>query len=281
MPELPEVETTKRGLLRALKGGVIREVELKRRDLRFPLPGDLEERLEGRTITNIRRRAKYLLFDLDNGEALLAHLGMSGSFRVLKEGSYEPKKHDHVLLHLKQGMICVFHDPRRFGVMDMLEKGGENSHPLLKHLGPEPLSKDFSPEYLEKALKRRKGPIKPVLMDQKLVVGVGNIYASEALHLAKIHPETPAHKVASKTIPLIHAIHSVLRSAIDSGGSTLRDYIGADGSAGYFQHRFLVYERAGEPCRTCKSIIKTDVHAGRSTYWCPTCQPKRAKQRKT
>lgn len=281
MPELPEVETTRRGLLKAIKGQRIDEVELRRRTLRFPLPDDLEERLAGRTIQDIRRRAKYLLFDLDNGESILAHLGMSGSFRVIPAVGYAPKKHDHVVWHMANTMLCVFHDPRRFGLMDIIKKGGEGEHVLLLGLGPEPLSKDFTPTYLSEKLSRRKGPIKPTLMDQKLVVGVGNIYASESLFLAKMHPETPSLAAAKKAFLLIESIRIVLADAINSGGSTLRDFIGADGEGGYFQHRFNVYERDGQPCLVCNSTIKTAVHAGRSTYWCPQCQRPPAKVRKT
>ncbi len=272
MPELPEVETTRRGLLRGIKGQRIDEAELRRRDLRFPFPGDLQERLDGRTITNIRRRAKYLLIDLDSGDVLLAHLGMSGSFRVIPAAGYASKKHDHVILHLSNGTLCVFHDPRRFGIIDVFSTKEESTQALLAHLGPEPLSKDFSAKYLVDALSRRKGPIKPVLMDQKLVVGVGNIYASESLFLAGIHPDTPAHKVAKKAPLLVESTQAVLNAAIASGGSTLRDFLGADGASGYFQHRFKVYERDEEPCLTCSTKIKTAVHAGRSTYWCPKCQ---------
>lgn len=281
MPELPEVETTRRGLLKGIKGQRIDEVELRRRTLRFPLPDDLEERLAGRTIQDIRRRAKYLLFDLDNGESILAHLGMSGSFRVIPAVGYIPKKHDHVVWHMANAMLCVFHDPRRFGLMDVIPKGEEGAHILLASLGPEPLSEDFTPKYLEEKLTRRKGPVKPTLMDQKLVVGVGNIYASESLFLARIHPETPSHIAAKKSPLLIESIRAVLKDAITSGGSTLRDFIGADGEGGYFQHRFNVYERDGQPCLVCRATIKSAVHAGRSTYWCPQCQRQPAKARKT
>ncbi len=280
MPELPEVETTRRGLLKTVKGQRIDEVELRRRDLRFPFPGDLEERLTGRIVTDIRRRAKYLLIDLDSGDVLLAHLGMSGSFRVIPAAGYEPKKHDHVILHLANGTLCVFHDPRRFGIIDVFSTKEEGTHALLAHLGPEPLSKDFTAAYLVKSLERRKGPIKPVLMDQKLVVGVGNIYASESLFLAGIHPDTPAHKTAQKAPELVESIRKVLNAAINSGGSTLRDFLGTDGTSGYFQHRFLVYERENIACTSCKTSIKSAVHAGRSTYWCPQCQPLRGKARK-
>lgn len=281
MPELPEVETTRRGLVKTVQGQRIETCELKRRDLRFPLPDDFEERLEGRTIENIRRRAKYLLFDLDNGDIVLAHLGMSGSFRVVPAADYAPKKHDHVIWHLGNGTLCVFHDPRRFGIMDLVDKTGENQHKLLTVLGPEPFSVDFSIDYFSAQLARRKGPIKPVLMDQKLVVGVGNIYASESLFLANIHPDTPANIAAKKAPLLIDAIQRVLNDAIASGGSTLRDFLGADGASGYFQHRFNVYERENEACMICGSTIKSGVHAGRSTYWCPQCQRLPAKRKKT
>lgn len=281
MPELPEVETTRRGLLKTVKSHRVEGVELRRRDLRFALPDDFEERIEGRTITNIRRRAKYLLFDLDSGESVLAHLGMSGSFRVIPAEAYTPKKHDHVIWQLDNGTLCVFHDPRRFGIMDLVNKAGEKTHKLLKGLGPEPFLEDLSETYLADALRRRKGPVKPVLMDQKLVVGVGNIYASEALFLAKIHPDTPAHAAGKNAALLIRSIRTVLEQAIDSGGSTLRDFLGADGASGYFQHRFQVYERDGQPCYRCKTTIKSAVHAGRSTYWCPQCQRQPAKRKKT
>lgn len=272
MPELPEVETTRRGLLRSIKGQRIEAVELRRRDLRFPFPTDLEERLAGRTITDIRRRAKYLLIDLDSGDVLLAHLGMSGSLRVIHAAGYEPKKHDHVIMHLNNQTLCVFHDPRRFGILDMLARTQEATHDLLAHLGPEPLSDAFSPDYLAAMLLRRKGPIKPALMDQKLVVGVGNIYASESLFLAGIHPETPAFRTVRKAPLLVTSIQAVLNAAVASGGSTLRDFLGADGASGYFQHRFQVYERENEACTTCGSAIKSATQAGRSTYWCARCQ---------
>lgn len=280
MPELPEVETTRRGLARTIKGAVIREVEVRRRTLRRPLPDDFEARLEGCTIAGLRRRAKYLLFDLDSGESMLAHLGMSGSFRVMAEAEYQPKKHDHVLLHLADERVCVFHDPRRFGLMDMLKKGEEKTHVLLKNLGPEPFSKNFSAAYLQARLERRSTAIKPTLMDQQLVVGVGNIYASEALFLAGINPFISAKKVAKHAPAMIAAIRASLKAALQSGGSSLRDYVGADGAAGYFQHHFFVYERAGEPCRRCKTTIKSDVQSARSTYWCPHCQPLRARAQK-
>ncbi|PZP86581.1 MAG: DNA-formamidopyrimidine glycosylase [Azospirillum brasilense] len=280
MPELPEVETTRRGLLPSLKGQAIAELVLKRRDLRFALPDDFEARIEGRTITDIRRRAKYLLFDLDSGDVLLAHLGMSGSFRVLSPADYAPKKHDHVLFYLGNGLLCVFHDPRRFGFMTVFAAAEEAGHAFLAHLGPEPLSDAFTPEYLAGQLAKRKGPVKPALMDQKLVVGVGNIYASESLHLSGLNPCISANKSVAYAAQMVAAIRTTLEAALRSGGSTLRDYVGADGTGGYFQHHFHVYERAGHACARCNSTIETMVQAGRSTYWCPQCQPMRGKRKK-
>ena len=279
MPELPEVETTRRGLLKAVKGKKVASVTVRRRDLRFPIPKGLEGHVTGATITNVRRRAKYLLIDIAKMDkksprkgVLLVHLGMSGSLTVQKGPKYAPKTHDHVLIHFENGLIAAFHDPRRFGLMDWLEEGDEATHELLYHLGPEPLLQQFTPAYLSAALARRKGPIKPVLMDQTLVVGVGNIYASESLYLSKVNPNTAACKCAAKSAAIISAIRTTLNAAIKSGGSTLRDYVGAQNEGGYFQHHFNVYGRDGEPCFKCGAMIQTTTHAGRATYWCPQCQ---------
>lgn len=281
MPELPEVETTRRGLESALVGVQITRAEVRRRDLRTPIPKPFEKTLKGAVILSVRRRAKYLLIDLDNGQSILCHLGMSGSVRVVHQAGFTPKTHDHVLIYLKNGHMAVFHDPRRFGVMDLVATHATECHLLLKNLGPEPLSNAFSPAYLKAQLLRRKGPLKPVLMDQKLVVGVGNIYASEALHFCGLHPSMPAHKAAPKAADIITAIRTTLEAAIASGGSTLRDYVGADETGGYFQHQFRVYERDGEPCFRCAEMIEIGTHAGRSTYWCPKCQAARATAQKT
>lgn len=281
MPELPEVETTRRGLADSLVGQRIGEVLVRRRDLRTPIPDDLEQRLEGHTITDIRRRAKYLLIDLDSGDVLLAHLGMSGSFRVLKPAEYQEKTHDHVLLYLgDDALLCVFHDPRRFGVIDVFPAKKEKTHPLLAHLGPEPISAEFTAEYLAAQLAKRSGPLKPALMDQKLVVGVGNIYASESLFLARLNPQIPAKNAIKQAPILIESIRATLEAALRSGGSSLRDYVGADGTGGYFQHHFHVYERDGNACTQCKTPIELMTQAGRSTYWCPSCQPLGRTQRK-
>ena len=289
MPELPEVETTRRGLEKAAKGKKITHVTVRRRDLRFPIPKGLEMHLAGATIADVRRRAKYLLIDMvKNGEKngkndkksqqtgiLLVHLGMSGSLTLQKSpknGLYTPKTHDHVLFYLENDRLIAFHDPRRFGVIDWLEAGSESTHALLAHLGPEPLSATFSPAYLSAALARRKGPIKSALMDQRLVVGVGNIYASESLYLSNINPNVAAYRCVARSEAIICAIADTLNAAIASGGSTLRDYVGAQNEGGYFQHHFNVYGRDGEPCFRCSTIIQTTTHAGRSTYWCPQCQ---------
>lgn len=281
MPELPEVETTRRGLLKAVKGKRIESVIVRRFDLRTPIPQNFAKQLKGRTIVDVRRRAKYLLIDLDDGQIVLAHLGMSGSFIVVKAPDYKPKTHDHVLITLENNRLMVFNDPRRFGVIDLMKAREEATHRLLKNLGPEPFLKDFSPAYLAAQLMRRTGAIKPVLMDQKLVVGVGNIYASEALHLCGFHPSTPAHKLSKHAPAIINAIRVTLEAAINSGGSTLRDYVGAQNEGGYFQHHFQVYGRDDEPCFRCSDLIQTSAHAGRSTYWCAQCQPIGGKRQKT
>jgi formamidopyrimidine-DNA glycosylase len=210
---------------------------------------------------------------LDTSDVILAHLGMSGSFTVVKTKGFEPKTHDHVVFALEGGLTMVFNDPRRFGIIDLLPKASEKTHPLLEHLGPEPLLKAFSEAYLKNQLLKRKGPIKPAIMDQKLVVGVGNIYASESLYLCGVHPETPACLVVDKAPQLIAAIRTTLEAAIRSGGSTLRNYVGATNEAGYFQHHFHVYDHAGDACSKCGSLIQSMVQAGRATYWCASCQP--------
>ena len=271
MPELPEVETTRLTLLPALEGQRIARAELMRADLRFPFPPLFEERVEGLKILGIRRRAKYLLFDLEGGQVMLAHLGMSGSF-LLADATHTLRKHDHVRFTLGNGQVLLFHDPRRFGIIDLIKQDDEASHALLAHLGPEPLSEAFSSTYLSAALARRKGPVKPTLMDQQLVVGVGNIYASESLFAAGIHPASAAHEVAHRAQDIIEAVRASLNAALKSGGSTLRDFTGADGKMGYFQHAFKVYEREGEPCFSCGRDIECLVQAGRSTYFCAHCQ---------
>jgi len=272
MPELPEVETVCRGLEAALKGAVIKNVTLRRKDLRVPFPKGFAETLAGRRIQKIERRAKYLLFRFDSDDVLIAHLGMSGRFSVEKKAPKAFATHDHVVMTLTDGRVAIYNDARRFGLMLLAKKASLAAHPLLAGLGPEPLSEDFSPAYLKAKLAGRKGPVKPVLMDQALVVGVGNIYASEALFLVGLDPRTPAVKAALKADALVEAIRKVLGDAIASGGSSLRDFLHVSGEAGYFQHRFNVYGRGGKACFSCHKPIETLRQAGRSSFWCPRCQ---------
>jgi len=269
MPELPEVETVCRGLQAAVVGKTIAEVQLSKHRLRFPLPEFFVDRLAGRRIVRVERRAKYLLIYLDKGLVLLAHLGMSGRFRL---SPAKVEKHDHVTFAFTDGSGMAFNDARRFGCMDLISARDIAAHRLLVHLGPEPLGKDFSAAYLRGQLAARRGPVKPVLMDQKLVVGVGNIYACEALFLAGLDPRTPAVAAASSAEALVRAIRKVLRDAIASGGSSLRDFFHTDGETGYFQHHFQVYGRAGMPCFACASEVSQLRQAGRSTCFCPACQ---------
>jgi formamidopyrimidine-DNA glycosylase len=275
MPELPEVETIRRGLARAMEGGRITEVCVLRRDLRQPIPAGLEEAVRGRRILEVARRAKYLLLHLQGGSTLLLHLGMSGRVLVRPHGAEPLRKHDHFLIKMDHGMELVFHDPRRFGLMLLIPTAQLSHHPLLRHLAPEPFSEECTEEYLAAALRRRKGAIKPALMDAKLLVGVGNIYASEALFRARIHPETPASSCTARAAALLAAVQSVLKEAIAAGGSTLRDYTAASGEMGYFQHRFAVYGRAGMPCPSCGTAIIRRVQSGRSGFFCPRCQKER------
>jgi formamidopyrimidine-DNA glycosylase len=272
MPELPEVETVRRGLTKALKGATIQTADVRRKDLRIPFPPGLAKTLAGRRIADIRRRAKYLLFYLDSADVMIIHLGMSGRFLIEEKPPARYGKHDHLVLHLADGRVAIFNDARRFGLVTLTTRHEVKTHPLFSHLGPEPLEKTFSPAYLKAALARRKGPIKPVLMDQQLVVGVGNIYASEALFLAGIDPRKPARKAASSAAPLIEATRKVLRDAIISGGSSLKDFVHITGKTGDFQDRFSVYDQQGEPCPRCTRPIQRLKQAGRSTYYCAHCQ---------
>lgn len=272
MPELPEVETVRRGLEGALQGATIAHVRLRRRDLRVPFPPDMPQALAGRRITKVGRRAKYLLLHMDSDNVLIAHLGMTGRFSVEKNAPAAYGKHDHAVFTLDDGRVAIFNDARRFGLMQLAQKKTLDNHPLLAKLGPEPLDAAFSPGYLKQALAGRLGPIKPALMDQALVVGVGNIYASEALFLAGIDPRKPAKSKASQAARLVEAIQRVLSDAIASGGSSLRDFLQVSGEAGYFQHRFQVYGKQGKPCVSCQTPIRQMKQAGRSTFWCPRCQ---------
>lgn len=266
MPELPEVETVRTGLARAWTGKRIDGVELRRDGLRFPFPEGLEHRLTGRTITEVRRRAKYLLIDLDNGDILLSHLGMSGKWTL--DASECEGKHDHVVIQLDDGTMSVYNDPRRFGVLDIFSG---TSHKLLDHLGPEPLGEWTAQDLYEK-LQRRKSAVKICLLDQKVVVGVGNIYACEALNRSKISPKRMANKIKKKECEiLVKEIKNILSEAIRVGGSSLRDFAGADGALGYFIHQFKVYDKEGKDCE-CGARIERLVQGGRSTFWCRSCQ---------
>ncbi len=276
MPELPEVETVRTGLDAALRGKTVARVQLARADLRFPFPPGFAKKLEGSKILRIERRAKYLLFRLSGGGVWLSHLGMSGNFSFQKKAQ-SPQKHDHVVITFADKTLLVFNDPRRFGFMDFMAEEEVETHKLLAGIGPEPLGNGFSPAYLEEQLSARKTPVKVALMDQSLVAGVGNIYASEALYLAKLDPRLPAHRAAPFSAELVTSIRRALEAAIASGGSSLRDFVHIGGETGYFQHRFQVYGREGEPCFSCTAAIRQLRQGGRATFWCPTCQPNPSK----
>ncbi len=279
MPELPEVETVVRELEKTAGGAKILKAEIYSKKIRIPVPARLGEKLEGRKILGVTRRAKYILMALDNGFVLVIHLGMSGRIHVGKGPPLPRQKHDHLALRLTGSRSVVFNDPRRFGLIAYMEKEELESHPLFRHLGPEPFSKTFTAPYLAACLANRKTPVKIAIMDQALVVGVGNIYACEALFDSGIAPETPAGKLSFPKIEsLVESIRRVLKSAIKAGGSTLRDYRKTNGDLGYFQHKFSVYDRAGKACGTCTcDVSKTGgvqktVQGGRSTFYCPRKQ---------
>lgn len=286
MPELPEVETVRRGLAPVLEGRRLSRVEQRRADLRFPFPDGFVQRLTGARITALRRRAKYLMAELDRGETLVMHLGMSGRYEIARpEGSERPgefhyaadpdPKHAHVVFETEDGGRVTYYDPRRFGYMDLIETDRIAEHPWFKALGPEPLSPQFDAARLKSAFEgRRQGP-KTLLLDQRVVAGLGNIYVCEALNRARISPFKPADGIPKKKLaPLVETIREVLEEAIAAGGSTLRDYAAADGALGYFQHRFRAYDREDEPCLNpgCRGTIAREVQAGRSTFFCRACQ---------
>jgi len=271
MPELPEVETTRRGIEPHVTGEKIREIIVRRYDLRLPVSENLTS-LEGRSIKAVRRRSKYLLLEISDGSTLLIHLGMSGSLRLVNPAE-DWKKHDHLGILLGNGRQLRFHDPRRFGIVLRLTEEDPGTHSLLKSLGPEPLEDGFTVAHFQAACAKRSAAIKLVIMDSKVVVGVGNIYASEALFRAGILPDTPANKISKpRWGKLVTAIREVLAAAILEGGTTLRDFLNSDGKPGYFKQRLFVYERKGEPCRVCHTPIRHAVMGQRSTYWCPRCQ---------
>ncbi|WP_299650600.1 bifunctional DNA-formamidopyrimidine glycosylase/DNA-(apurinic or apyrimidinic site) lyase [uncultured Jannaschia sp.] len=286
MPELPEVETVRRGLAPALEGARLVRVEVRRPDLRWPFPEAMAERLTGATIRALGRRSKYLLMHLDTGETLIVHLGMSGRMVVddLASAATQPgafhrgagwlTQHDHVVLHTATHRV-TFNDARRFGAMDLWPTEDLENHWLMAKLGPEPLGNDFHDEYLNAAFRGRNTPVKAALLDQRIVAGLGNIYVCEALHRAGIAPTRRAGRIAAKRIErLVPTIREVLGEAIVAGGSSLRDHRQADGTLGYFQHGFRVYDREGRPCPTpgCNGIVRRIVQSGRSTFHCRLCQ---------
>jgi formamidopyrimidine-DNA glycosylase len=296
MPELPEVETVRRGLQPVMEGSKIVTAEVRRKDLRFAFQKDFVARLTGQTVTGLGRRAKYLLADLASGDVLLMHLGMSGSFRVIKDdkrnapGKFhhprnEDRAHDHVVFHMSSGAAVVFNDPRRFGYMKIIARGAVDDEPLLKGLGPEPLGNEFDAKMLARSCANRKTSLKAALLDQRVVAGLGNIYVCEALYRSQLSPRRLAATLATKAGPhkgeptdhakrLVTAIHAVLNQAIKAGGSSLRDHRQTDGELGHFQHSFQVYDREGEKCQTagCGGIVRRFTQNGRSTFWCPKCQ---------
>jgi formamidopyrimidine-DNA glycosylase len=292
MPELPEVETVRRGLAPVMEGARFDKVEARRGDLRWPLPKDFVRRLEGQTVTGLGRRAKYILADLSSGEVLLIHLGMSGSFRVAKGGEdttpgdfhHERSKmaaHDHIVFHMSNGGVATFNDPRRFGCMKLVARDRLDDEPLLRALGPEPLGNAFDATMLASACAGKQTSLKAALLDQRVVAGLGNIYVCEALHRAHLSPKRKASTIAGRkgapnerAVLLVDAIRTVLNDAIRAGGSSLRDHRQTDGELGYFQHSFRVYDREGEPCPTrgCNGTVRRFVQNGRSTFYCPVCQ---------
>jgi formamidopyrimidine-DNA glycosylase len=291
MPELPEVETVRRGLTPAMLGARIDKVELRRADIRYPFPDGFAQRLTGQRIVAVGRRAKYLLFQLDGGETLIAHLGMSGSFRMEKplvstpgkfnhERSKDPK-HDHVVLVLDNGWAVTYNDPRRFGFMDLAPTETLGRDPRMRGLGAEPLAPEFDARFLAKLLAGSRTPLKSALLDQKRIAGLGNIYVCEALFRARLKPSRPASILADArgaptraATAVSKAIRAVLEEAVEAGGSTLRDHRQASGELGYFQHAFKVYDREGLPCvrERCRGTVTRVTQSGRSTFYCSKCQ---------
>ena len=282
MPELPEVETVRRGLIPVMEGRVIESAEVRRPDLRWPFPERMAERLTGKRIVGLRRRSKYILMDLSSGETLIVHLGMSGRMLIeaaeLGEFHYaqdKAGKHDHVVFHMEDGKRVIFNDARRFGAMDLTVTTELENHWLLKKIGPEPLGNAFDEPYLIAQLAKKGSPIKTALLDQGIVAGLGNIYVCEVLHRTGISPKRKAGALTKpKVASLVPAIREVLREAIEAGGSSLRDHRQVDGDLGYFQHCFAVYDREGEAClrKACSGVISRVVQSGRSSFFCSKCQ---------
>ncbi|KQW31951.1 5-hydroxymethyluracil DNA glycosylase [Rhizobium sp. Root274] len=295
MPELPEVETVRRGLAPTMEGAQLRRLELRRPDLRFPLPRDFAARVEGRRIEALSRRAKYLLIDLDDGATVIAHLGMSGSFRIEEgEAAETPgvfhherskdEKHDHVLFHLERAegpVRVIYNDPRRFGFMDLVNRAELDDYPAFRDLGPEPVGNRLSADYLASRFADRSQPLKSALLDQKVIAGLGNIYVCEALWRSHLSPTRKVSTLVTKTgkpkpelTLLASSIREVIADAVEAGGSSLRDHIQTDGTLGYFQHFFRAYDREGRDCLTegCGGTVERIVQSGRSTFYCRRCQ---------
>ncbi len=269
MPELPEVETIVRGLRPVLEGRLLTRVEARRPDLRRPFPADLRQRLTGARVTSLARRAKYGLIATDRGDTMVFHLGMSGRWRIDPQ---EPGLHDHLLLETDAGHRLALNDARRFGSVDLVPTDGLDSWPPFAALGPEPLSDEFDGPSLKRALAGRTAPIKALLLDQRIVAGLGNIYVCEALHLARIAPSKPGGRIAAGRLDVLaDAVKQVLIAAIEAGGSTLRDYARPDGELGYFAKQWRVYAREGKKC-DCGGTVQRRVDGGRSTFFCPRCQ---------
>ena len=282
MPELPEVETIMRGISPFLEGATIKKIKLNRADLRWPFPENFANRLKGAKVLNLKRRSKYILVHLSTGETLLIHLGMSGKILVsdTKIGNYfyessKVSNHDHVIFELSDGTIVTYNDPRRFGSMDLAKTDNLNNHKFLEKLGPEPLGNNFNFDYLKIELSKKESPIKNVLLNQSVVAGLGNIYVCEALFMSGISPKKKASKISkSKCEELVQNIRAVLISAIEAGGSSLKDFTDIQGNSGYFQFEFYVYGRENEYCKTtnCDRKIKRISQSGRSSFYCPSCQ---------
>lgn len=281
MPELPEVETVRRGLAPVLEGALIKEAITRRAGLRVPFPEDFSARLEGNRIERLHRRSKYILIECTDGLVVILHLGMSGRVTIYKGGlgadgiAPEIGKHDHVSLITEKGDHILYNDPRRFGIITFTDIEEQNTHPLLKNIGPEPLGNNFNTDILIEGLKGKRSTIKALLLDQKLVAGLGNIYVCEILWRAGINPQRSGGSLSTKeATSLVPIIRDVLTEAIAAGGSTLKDYAQTDGELGYFQHSFKAYGRGEEPClqKKCGGTLERIVQSGRSTYFCPKCQ---------
>ena len=280
MPELPEVETVRRGLSPVMEGKTFLRVEQRRPDLRFPFPARFSERLTGQTVLQLGRSAKFLKAELSSGEMLVMHLGMTGRFTIdgdptanFAADAGDDPKHDHVVFHLEGGVKVTYNDPRRFGFMELWPVAQFDTYPRLKKLGPEPLSNGFSAAYLNETLVGKQSPIKAALLDQAIIAGLGNIYVCEALFRAGISPKRKASSVVgARAERLAPAINAVISEAIEAGGSSISDFAAADGALGYFQHKFDVYDREGGACKTCDEPIKRITQSGRSSFYCGTCQ---------